>query len=201
LDELKKSVIWVRRARCAGSSIKKILQEKNILQMWSPNLDSIDDSKILLVPGRNFDLFKKDNIDHFNKSFKFSTIRNPWDRFISGWKHCLKKDNFLENKSIKDILLNLPTIEEHPYDYWHLTKTLSDTFIVNDKNIMDFIIKFENLQNDFDLLCGKIGIERMILPHENKSIHNHYSDYFDKETKDIFFTKYKKDIEYFDYKY
>ena len=169
--------------------------------MWTSNLDFIDKSKILLVPGRNFESFKKNNIEYFDESFKFSVIRNPWDRFISGWKHCLKKDSFLKNKNIKDILLDLPTIEKHPYDYWHLTKTLSETFIENNKNIMDYIIKFENLQNDFDLLCDKIGIERMILPHENGTLHNHYSNYFDEETKEIFFKKYKKDIEYFGYKY
>ena len=70
MDKLKKSVIWYRRAKCAGSSIKKSLEDKDILKMWQSNNNFIDKSKILLVPGRNFGSFIETNLDFFNESFK-----------------------------------------------------------------------------------------------------------------------------------
>ena len=36
--------------------------------------------------------------------FKFTVVRNPWDRFISGWLYCKRT----KNRSIKDVLCNLP---------------------------------------------------------------------------------------------
>ena len=68
--------------------------------------------------------------------------------------------------------------------------------------LIDFVGRFENLQNDFDYACEKIGIPKKKLPHMVKSENRkHYTEYYNEKTKSIIANKYAKDIEYFNYRY
>ena len=64
-----------------------------------------------------------------------------------------------------------------------------------------YIIRFENLQQDFNFVCGKLSIEKIKLPHKNKTKHKHYTEYFDDETKATVAERYLDDIQYMNYKF
>ena len=125
--------------------------------------------------------------------FKFTFVRNPWDKMVSFYEYYRKLRNEPNIKFI-DFLL-----DEHwkPMFYDQLTHLVSH----NGKNEIDFIGKFENLQEDFNTICDKIKIPRHQLPHKNATNHKHYTEYYDDETKQIVAEKYAKDIEYFGYKF
>ncbi len=94
--------------------------------------------------------------------FRFSAIRNPWDRFISGWKYCTTT----RHRSLHDVLANLP---REGHDYRHLTRP--QHAILYDENgrlIVEYIIRFESLQ-DFDRVCDTIRKPRRV--RERRSHH------------------------------
>ena len=143
--------------------------------------------------------------------FKFTIVRNPWDRLLSTWRDKVENQwtkwsregpkeyhkrriwiyKKYQNKDFKFFVKNvIPSRERH-------TKLQINLFHAD----VNFIGRFENLQADFNIICDKIGIPQQNLPHKNKTKHKHYTEYYDDETREIVAKKYAKDIEHFGYKF
>ena len=148
----------------------------------------------------NFDntKLKIQNTLKYNSSFfKFSFVRNPWDRVVSAYAYL--KDNGIIDVSFKDFILN---DIGHPDVKWHYNITQFD--IIGDGDsipLVDFVGRFETLQEDFNKVCGIIGIKPVKLPYKNDSIHKHYSEYYDDTLKEVVDKLYYKDIKIFGYDY
>jgi hypothetical protein len=66
---------------------------------------------------------------------------------------------------------------------------------------MDFIGRFENLDQDIDKISGLINFT-ILLPHLRKTDHEHYSKYYlDQEAKDLVACWCRRDIENFGYSF
>ena len=134
--------------------------------------------------------------------FKFAIVRNPFD-WVASWYFYRKtrpNENNTKSISFKEWLIDE---DSSAYNIKGIGLTLSQYDIIScDANIkIDFIGKYENLQEDFDIICDKIGIPRQELPRKNRSNHKHYTEYYDDETRKIVAEKYAKDIEYFGYEF
>tara|TARA_Y100000114_G_C11668706_1_gene282684 strand:- start:35 stop:649 length:615 start_codon:yes stop_codon:yes gene_type:complete len=142
----------------------------------------------------------KPQIENFDKYYKFTFVRNPYARFVSwvyyyhGLHGLYKHDKSnLDKYSFKEL------IPECPKYVWHsqLEYVLSE----DGKNLMNFVGKLENFQEDLNTICDKIAIPRQELPHKNKSKHKHYTEYYDDETRSMVAEKFAEDIEYFGYEF
>ena len=168
-----------------------------------------DDKKIVgeIVPkDHNNYLYSKhtscsefqDNHSEFIDYFKFAFVRNPWDRVVSWYNFSMYLSN-LENvekeRNItgKDFLSYIKEFQ----NIWGNEQQNQYEFT----KCCDFIGRYENLQNDFDIICDKIGIQQQKLPHKNKTKHKHYTEYYDDETKEIVEERFAKDIEHFEYEF
>jgi hypothetical protein len=124
--------------------------------------------------------------------FAFTFVRNPWDRFVSCWffKKYNARHTIPKNLPLKEFLLNiLATDQKTQHSY------------IRGFTNNSFVGRFESLQEDFNMVCDKIGIPQQKLPHTNKTNHKHYAEYYDDETRKIVAEKYARDIEYFGYKF
>ena len=147
-------------------------------------------------------MVKQGRQDFYNDAFKFTIVRNPFD-WVASWYFYRKtrpNENNTKSISFKEWLIDE---DSSAYNIKGIGLTLSQYDIIScDANIkIDFIGKYENLQEDFDIICDKIGIPHQQLPHKNATKHKHYTEYYDDETKSIVAEKYAKDIEYFNYKF
>jgi len=194
-------LIFVHIPKTGGRSIEKLLSgfgkriefqegwdEKN--KIWQQHLTI---KQILSL--------RKNCADYF----KFSFVRNPWDRMVSDYFYFMKhgisgefKDFLMETDVYFD---NFPIFNGRVGCKDHRLPQIHFLLDENDKYPIDFIGRFETLQQDFNIICDKVGIPPQELPHLNKTEHKHYSEYYDEETKQIVAEKYAKEIELFDYKF
>ena len=132
-----------------------------------------------------------------NSYFKFCFVRNPWDRAVSEWKWRQATDkSFLEVNFI-NFLTNYLFLRQNEDHFMPQYK-----YIYRDKKcLVDFIGRFESLNQDFDYVCKKIGRECNKLLHNNKSERKHYSEYYNSFTMNLIGDVYKRDIDYFNYSF
>jgi len=170
---LKHKFVFVRVTKTASTTIQTVLHEYHSYK--SLNLRHTKLQEIIITNSDNY--------------FKFAFTRNPWDRFVSGMKYAY---NDVSKKKMIEILNGRCWITQ---PQWHFV------FTNDDEKVLDYTGKVENLQNDFDYVCDKIGIPKQKLPHKNATKHKHYTEYYDDETKEMVAKHFEKDIKLFNYKY
>jgi hypothetical protein len=131
----------------------------------------------------------------FDSFFKFSFVRNPWDWQVSLYHYILdrpKNPGYEETKK-------MGSFRNFVFSRENLSFTQTSCLVDESGNLLvDFVGKFENLDQDFQTICHKVDISAS-LPHINKSKRTDYQDYYDAETRDLTARLYAEDIERFGY--
>lgn len=146
----------------------------------------------------------RERLDYIDDYFVFAFVRNPWDRVVSQWNYMNSYAQSGGDLNYKKYCNKMLQSIESFSDFLHSKHTIAPclNWVQYQNSIgADYVGKMETMQEDFDIVCNKIGISHQQLPHHNKTNHKHYSEYYDEETREIVAQKYAKDIEYFDYKF
>ena len=146
--------------------------------------------------------------EFFASAFKFAILRNPWDRMVSFYFYVLERKSRQTGQ--------LPQIDP-PVDQEAFLELVRRTggyrgFICGrtddggrprsiDQHKMDFFLRFEHLQDDYEVVCSRLGLEATQLARRNVSRHLPYKSYYNEILYQAVAKRFAAEIEYFDFKF
>ena len=181
-----KELKFIHITKCAGTTIEEIGRDNKV--WWG---------KYNKEYGWWHGMFSKKNKELKDKYDWFMVVRNPYDRIISEyyckWGSKGKKDNNTVeyfNKFLINKIKNRPKRGGH---YTEQYKYLDKDYNIN-------ILKFENLEDEFNNLMNKYNLKFKLDKHKNKSTNKKFkvSD-FSNELLKLINRVYEKDFIEFGY--
>jgi len=154
----------------------------------------------------------------FDSLFRFSFVRNPFERIVSEYRY----RNYFHHRSFRDFVLHKLPQPGWDDKYRHVLPQYDMLHDPDGRLMVDFVGRFETLQQDFDKVCQWLGFEDSKLPHRNPSnkksrnlkrkVRNalflngedrkkHWTEFYDQRTLDAVSRLYEKDIEAFGYRF
>ncbi|MFC6602832.1 sulfotransferase family 2 domain-containing protein [Ectobacillus funiculus] len=130
----------------------------------------------------------------WNSYYKFCFERNPWDKVISAYYFINAQRPNEKKITFKQFLDSYLKI---PYNY--------PLYTIDDSVAVDFIGKYENLEEDMIKICKKIG-----LPYDGwlpkakgnyRKNSEHYTQFYTLAQKQIVEKYFVKEIELFNYRF
>lgn len=192
--------IFIHVPKCAGRSVAKIFFEdrfswKTFGGHWSAE-------------------YLQNSYSHkFSTYFKFAIVRNPYDRLVSAYHYFLTGrmkglENF-DNIDLNDALKLSDNFKDFCIRYFthprqapiqgHL-KTQSHWLVVDGKIGVDYLLKYENLEEGVNFLKEKLEYGKdEPLSVMNSTEHSDYMEYYDNDLLKIVNSFYQEDFSNFDY--
>jgi hypothetical protein len=143
--------------------------------------------------------------EFFYELFKFAFVRNPWDLQVSSFHHIRReRPHFLGGHEDFEGFLRWKLDPERPYQY-HIDTSieLQTDYLIDLRGelVMDFIGRYERLEEDFAEVCRRIGIDQRELAHERRATDREkdYCSYYNDETAELVATRFRRDIELLGY--
>ena len=207
--------LFVHIAKTAGTSIQTVLKKLRrrdplaYPQLLCYNISRFFDNRIgCKIPrhGRVVTAFDILPRELFEELFKFAFVRNPWDIQVSSYHHTLREmPELLKNNQCEDFgdFLRWSLDPERPYEHWfqQLNQNMIDYMVNLDGSLLiDYIGRFENLEEDWGEVCEQIGIPKAELPRKRISQgRSDYREYYDDELAELVANHYRRDLDLFGY--
>ena len=160
--------------------------------------------------------------------FKCAITRNPWDLVVSQYHWAARRDKGAVGRSLKrfwtsparvrknlrivgsSLARNILKMDVVTFEFFvrHMLRyrDSNDPFYFDRSGSvgLDFLIRFEHLQNDYTSVCERIGLPTSALPSlktKNRHERRHYSTYYDDRTKELVAKMYHRHLEHFGYRF
>ena len=230
----EKKIIFVHIPKCAGSSIEYFFKKNNLrLDFVEEKIDFKSNETnfsevVKLHKGKTQHLSASDidkllgNIK-FKEYYKFSIVRNPYDRLVSYYFYIKKQKKPQLDKIHVDLVHSSSSFNEFimkaidipaMYPIFNQYVYLSENYN-NINKMIDYIGKFETLNRDFktilrksnfatsklDKIKSSLGYSKYQLPRINTSNRGKYQNYYNSELRQIVTQICRKDCELFGYEF
>jgi Sulfotransferase family len=195
---LQKSFLFVHIPKTAGNSIQSVLRDYSEDQLLALRKQQ-DGVERFGLRNPRYKIKKHSTLreyrdalgdEQFRNLYKFTCVRNPWDRMVSYYFTPTQNPETWNQKKFREIISQAVSVA----DYLRLDDDDPDPF-----GNVDCIMRFENLTDDFRTVCGQLEISPATLPQYNRSNREHYSKYYDEELRELVRTQFAVEIERFGY--
>lgn len=206
------SIELALRDHSFGGQYNSYMNGKRATRGWDKAFDSNEspireNSKYWIHKHRPVNLIKP----RFKNYRTFAFVRNPWDLVVSSYHWWTQKtEGASELREATGKLL-----KQKGFDYFVKSEYASCINECDHKNhgqlywltdekqniIVDYVGRFENLNEHYAEICENIGISKHKLPHALKSRRKKYTEYYTKETIEIIEKAYNADIQEFKYSF
>ncbi len=194
----QKCFLFIHIPKTAGNSIQSVLRDYSEDQLVALRKEQ-DGIERFGLRNPNYKIRKHSTLreyrdtlgdEQLRKLYRFTCVRNPWDRMVSYYFTPTQNPESWDRKKFRGIISKVVSIA----DYLRLNENEEDPFA----NV-DYIMRFENLADDFHTLCKQLKILPAMLPQYNRSTRGHYSRYYDDELREFVRTRFAAEIERFGY--
>src|SRR5205823_2044031 len=181
---LQKHFLFVHIPKTAGNSIQTALRGYSEDQLVALRKEQ-DGIERFGLRNPKYDIKKHSTLNQYRAAlgdeqfrglYKFTCVRNPWDRMVSYYFTPTQRPETLDRKKFHEIISKAVSVA----DYLRLGDDEQDPFA----NV-DYIMRFENLADDFRTVCGRLHISPPPLPQLNRSPRAHYSKYYDDRLREL----------------
>jgi chondroitin 4-sulfotransferase 11 len=175
----KYKFIFIHIQKTAGTSISSVLDP--FCEDSYPSLKHWSAARIM----------EKFGSEIWENYFKFTFIRNPYERLLS-WYNMIDKTrcnpnpnpfhehihkntrSFSDFIAMKDGFLSRKGVPPQRISQFQILS-------VDDRIAVDFVGRYENLVGDFNYVCAKLNIGEKVLPHLNKYDRDDWVDCYTDE--------------------
>ena len=197
---LQKRFLFVHIPKTAGNSIQSVLRDYSEDQLIALRKEQ-DGIERFGLRSTKYKIKKHSTLNEYHRAlgeeqfrdlYKFTCVRNPWDRMVSYYFTPTQNPETWNRKKFREIISKAVSLA----DYLRLDNGEGDPFA----NV-DCIMRFENLADEFRAVCDTIGIPPPALPRYNRSSRDHYSKYYDDELRELVRARFAAEIERFNYRF
>jgi hypothetical protein len=198
----RRRLIFVHLRRTAGNAIEAALGGIVLYDRWFRRTSTWDNR---LHRGRSW--YKRDRRGHrihatapeirelfpseFREYFRFTIVRNPWEQMASLYGRLHGHD--ARYVGFRDWLRG--------FDLERGTVPQASVFDEDGRCLVDFVGRFERLDEDFAIACDRAGVPRCELPRMNSGAGRPLADVYDDESRRLVARLYAADIERFGYSF
>ncbi|MBS2212133.1 sulfotransferase family 2 domain-containing protein [Carboxylicivirga mesophila] len=221
--------LWLHLRKCGGQSFRKSFSPPYIQsdredpipfialpkEQWN---DALNNHRIPLG-GYDYKrlLFAKKFLydeEEFNNLYKFTIVRNPYDRAVSLWRYLMNtreahklpgsRMRIILKHSFSKFLSHIPYFMESKVSRsfaTHVAPQWDDLTDMNNNLLVNEYFRIENINQGITILNQKLNTNITEFSHINKSLRNSYQKHYSKKTLKQVEALYASDIENLDYEF
>ncbi len=140
------------------------------------------------------------NRSQFAEYFKFTIVRNPWARIHSAWRN-VTQDEVHRTRLRIDQNISLYEFISQTVGRGMLKSQTSWLIDFRGNLAVDYVGRFEQLEESFCHICSILKLEDVKLPHKIQGSGQDYRQFYDQRTRDLVGKLFVEEVERFEYSF